>query len=297
MRKTLIFLFAAIYIQFAYSENPQKLNVFVSIMPQKYFAEQVGGDLVDVSVLVPSGASPESFDPSPKQIVQLGNADAYFTIGIPFENIFLDKLKTGKKKLVVAACDKDVPKLKNPEHDEEEDEHEHEHEHHHHHHGETDPHIWTDPVLIKIVAKNMADTFSSIDPAHAANYAANLENFAKNLDALKSELDQKFAPYKGRIFYVYHSAYTYFAERFGLVQKSIETGEKEPTPAKLRELVNQAKADRVKTIFIQPEFPAAGAKRVAQAIGGKAVTMSVLEYNWMENTRNTAELLVKSFEE
>ena len=292
MRKVLIILFAVFCLHSVFAEKSDKLNVYVSIMPQKYFADKVGGELVNVSVLVPSGTSPENFDPSPKQIMQLGSSDVYFTIDIPFENIFLDKIKAGKKKLVIADCDKNVPKLRNPEHKE----HEHEHEHGHQH-GEFDPHIWTDPELIKIIAQNMADTFSVTDPAHAATYAANLKNFKDELDTLKDELSLKLAPYKGRIFYVYHSAYTYFAERFGLVQKSIETGEKEPTPAKLRELVNQANQDKVKTIFIQPEFPASGAKRVAEAIGGKTVTMSVLEYDVPANMRKTAALLAESFEE
>ena len=287
MRKVLIILLAVFFISSASADKNEKLNVYVSIMPQKYFAEKVGGSLVNVSVLVPSGTSPENFDPSPKQIVQLGSSDVYFTIDIPFENIFLDKLKVGKKKLVVADCDKDVPKLRNQEHEEQED----------HHHGEFDPHIWTDPELIKIIAKNMADTLSGIDPAHTSTYASNLNRFKDELDALKNELSQKLAPYKGRVFYVYHSAYTYFARRFGLVQKSIETGEKEPTPAKLRELVNQASQDKVKTIFIQPEFPASGAKRVAEAIGGRTVTMSVLEHDVPANMRKTAALLVESFEE
>ena len=282
MRKALIILLAVFCLDSAYADKSGKINVFVSIMPQKYFAEKVGGDLVNVSVLVPSGTSPENFDPSPKQIVQLGSSDVYFTMGVPFENIFLDKLKSGKKKLIVAPCDMDVPKLKNEEHDE---------------HGEFDPHIWTDPELIKIIARNMADTLSVIDPQNTSTYAANLDNFKRELDVLKSELNHKLSPYKGRIFYVYHSAYTYFAQRFGLVQKSIETGEKEPTPAKLRELVNQANQDRVKTIFIQPEFPASGAKRVAEAIGGRTVCISVLEYDVPDNMKKTASLLAESFEE
>lgn len=288
MRKVMPLLLALFCIQFAYADKAGKINAFVSIMPQKYFAEKIGGDLVNVSVLVPSGTSPENFDPSPKQIVQLGSSDVYFTIGVPFENIFLDKLKAGKKKLVVAACDKDVPKLHNAEHEEHE---------HGHHHGEFDPHIWTDPEFIKIIAKNMADTLSAMDSNHAATYAANLESFKKEMNALQAELGQKLAPYRGRVFYVYHSAYTYFAARFGLVQKSIETGEKEPTPAKLRELVNQANQDKVKTIFIQPEFPASGAKRVAEAIGGRCVTLSVLEYDVPANLRKTTSLLAESFEE
>ena len=291
MRKVLILLFAVFCLHSVYADKSDRINVFVSIMPQKFFAEKVGGDLVNVSVLVPSGTSPENFDPSPKQIVQLGNSDIYFTMGVPFENIFLDKLKAGKKKLIVVPCDKDVPKLRNDEHDE------HGHEHDHHDHGEFDPHIWTDPELIKIIAGNMATALSGLDSSHAEIYASNLKIFKNELDIMQSQLDQKLSPYKGRIFYVYHSAYTYFAKRFDLIQKSIETGEKEPTPAKLRELVNQANQDNVKTIFIQPEFPASGAKRVAEAIGGRTVSISVLEYDVPANMRKTAELLAEAFEE
>ena len=293
MRKALIVLIAVFCINSVYADKNAKIDVFVSIMPQKYFAEKIGGNLVNVSVLVPSGTSPENFDPSPRQIVQLGSSDVYFTMGVPFENIFLDKLKAGGKKLVIAPCDKDVPKLQNAEHEE----HEHGHDEGHHHHGEFDPHIWTDPELIKIIAENMACTLSDLNPDNAAVYASNLEIFKKELDTLQTELSQKLAPYRGRIFYVYHSAYTYFAQRFGLVQKSIETGEKEPTPAKLRELVNQANQDKVKTVFIQPEFPASGARRVAEAIGGKTVCISVLEYDVQTNMRKTAALLAESFEE
>ena len=129
MRKVLIILFAVFCLHSVFAEKSDKLNVYVSIMPQKYFADKVGGDLVNVSVLVPSGTSPENFDPSPKQIMQLGSSDVYFTIDIPFENIFLDKIKTGKKKLVIADCGKNVPKLRNQEHKEHEHEHGHDHAH------------------------------------------------------------------------------------------------------------------------------------------------------------------------
>ena len=182
MRKALIVLIAVFCINSVYADKNAKIDVFVSIMPQKYFAEKIGGNLVNVSVLVPSGTSPENFDPSPRQIVQLGSSDVYFTMGVPFENIFLDKLKAGGKKLVIAPCDKDVPKLQNAEHEE----HEHGHEEGHHHHGEFDPHIWTDPELIKIIAENMACTLSDLNPDNAAVYASNLEIFKKELDTLQT---------------------------------------------------------------------------------------------------------------
>ena len=111
MRKALIILLAVFCLHSVYADKSGKINVFVSIMPQKYFAEKVGGDLVNVSVLVPSGTSPENFDPSPKQIVQLGSSDVYFTMGVPFENIFLDKLKSGKKKLILAPSRNDLIQL------------------------------------------------------------------------------------------------------------------------------------------------------------------------------------------
>mgnify|MGYP003296865547 CR=1 FL=1 len=285
MKKIIFIIFAFLCLENSFADS-NKLNIFVSIMPQKYFAEQIGGEKVNVSVLVPSGTSPENFDPSPKQIIRLGSSDIYFTMGIPFEHMFLDKLSSGKNKFIVAECDKDIPKMKGH------DEHNHGHDH-----GEFDPHIWMSPDNAKLIASNMADTLKRTDSVNAGYYEKNLEDFCMKMDKLSSDISTMLAPHKGRTFYVYHSAYTYFAERFGLIQESIETGEKEPTPAKLRDIVKDAKEENIRIILIQPEFPAVGAARVAQAIGGRVVTSSVLEFNYPENLLKTARILSDSFGE
>jgi len=285
MKKLIFIVFAILSLENSFADN-DKLKVFVSIMPQKYFVQQIGGNKVEVSVLVPSGTSPENFDPSPKQIIMLGSSDIYFTIGIPFEHIFMDKLNSSKKRFIIAEADKNIPKLKSN------DEHGHTHTH-----GGTDPHIWMNPDNAKLIASNMAETLKKTDPANTGYYENNLKNFCSEMDEISSDISALLAPHKGRTFYVYHSAYTYFAERFALIQESIETGEKEPSPAKLRAIVKEAKEDDVKIILMQPEFPSAGAIRVAQAIGGKVVTSSVLEFNYPDNLLKTAQILADSFGE
>lgn len=283
MKKFLLLLIFAICAQLSLLGEETGITTFVTIMPQKYFVKQIGGQLVSVNVMIPSGRSPENFDPTPKQIVDLGNADIYFTVGIPMENMFLSKLRSGNH-LTICQTDAGITKImeKHEEHGE------------HHEHGEYDPHIWTDPVLVKEMARNIAAGLQKIAPEHSDIFQKNLDKLLSELDDLDTQISAILKPYAGRTFYTYHSALTYFAQRYGLVQRSIETGEKEPSPAKLREIVSQAAAEKINTIFIQPEFPASGATAVASAIHGKTDTISVLNSDYMRNMLTIAEKIAAS---
>ncbi len=286
MKKLIIFSFLLIFITGnAFSE--EKLKVFVSIMPQKFFTEQIGGEKVQVSVLVPQGRSPENFDPSARQIIELGKADVYLTMGIQSENMFLGRLKNSTGSFSVYDISAGIEKSGC---------HNHGHGEEHHHHGEADPHIWTDPVKVKKVAENIASALSEADSGNRDFYMANCREFISRLDKLDRDIGSRLAPYRGRIFYVYHSALDYFAQRYGLVQKSIETGSREPSPAQIRKLVAEAEADRVRTIFMQPEFPAAGTQKIAAAIKGEIIMFSVLEYDYINNMTYLAESLTRAFE-
>lgn len=286
MKKLIIFSLLFIFIA-GNASSEEKLKVFVSIMPQKFFTEQIGGEKVQVSVLVPQGRSPENFDPSARQIIELGKADVYLTMGIQFENMFLGRLKNSSS---FSVYDISAGIEKSGCH------HHHGHGEEHHHHGEADPHIWTDPVKVKKAAENIASALSETDSANRDFYMANCRDFISRLDNLDRDIRSRLAPYKGRIFYVYHSALDYFAQRYGLVQKSIETGSREPSPAQIRKLVAEAEADGVKTIFMQPEFPAAGTQKIAAAIKGEIIMFSVLEYDYINNMTYLAESLTKAFE-
>lgn len=285
MKKFLFFLAALLLVaNTAFSD--EKIKVFVSIMPQKYLAERIGGEKAEVSVLVPSGSSPENFDPSAKQIIELGKSDIYMTVGIQTENMFLSRIDRNKMGFVTADTSAGIEKTGCS----------HGHDHGHNH-GEADPHIWTDPSRAAAMAENMAEALSRADSRNREYYMANLRALLADLNRLDRDIKEKLAPYKGRVFYIYHSALEYFADRYGLIQKSIETGSREPSPAQIRKIVAEADKDRVKCILMQPEFPSAGTEKIAQAIKGKVIRVSILEYDYIGNMNYLTECLVRAFEE
>ncbi len=285
MKKFLFFLAALLLVaNTAFSD--EKIKVFVSIMPQKYLAERIGGEKAEVSVLVPSGSSPENFDPSAKQIIELGKSDIYMTVGIQAENMFLSRIDRNKMGFVTADTSAGIEKTGCS----------HGHDHGHNH-GEADPHIWTDPSRAAAMAENMAEVLSRADSRNREYYMANLRALLADLNRLDRDIKEKLAPYKGRVFYIYHSALEYFADRYGLIQKSIETGSREPSPAQIRKIVAEADKDRVKCILMQPEFPSAGTEKIAQAIKGKVIRVSILEYDYIGNMNYLTECLVRAFEE
>lgn len=285
MKKFLFFLAALLLVaNTAFSD--EKIKVFVSIMPQKYLAERIGGEKAEVSVLVPSGSSPENFDPSAKQIIELGKSDIYMTVGIQAENMFLSRIDRNKMGFVTADTSAGIEKTGCS----------HGHDHGHNH-GEADPHSWTDPSRAAAMAENMAEALSRADSRNREYYMANLRALLADLNRLDRDIKEKLAPYKGRVFYIYHSALEYFADRYGLIQKSIETGSREPSPAQIRKIVAEADKDRVKCILMQPEFPSAGTEKIAQAIKGKVIRVSILEYDYIGNMNYLTECLVRAFEE
>lgn len=286
-----------------------KPSVYVSILPQRYFLERVAGDLVDVKVLVPPGKSPATYEPTPTQVMRLGEADIFFTIGVPFERAFLPSIEESLKNLVIvpthAPIDRRPIEAHTHEDEHGEDEHEGEEEEEHHdeeHEGEghseedhageeamPDPHIWMSPKLVKIQAREMKEALSEEFPEYSGSFEEGYSAFTEDLTELQEYLKKVLAPHRGETLFVYHPAFGYFAEEFGLHQVAIETGGKEPTPKQLEEVINHAREEGVKVIFVQPEFPLAGAEAVAKAIGGAVVPVAPLAPNYLENLRNLAQ--------
>jgi zinc transport system substrate-binding protein len=263
-------------------ENGEKTTVFVSILPQVYFVERVGGPYVEVEVLVPPGQSPATYGPTAGQMVRLSNAKVLFTIGVPFEKAFLPKLASTHPDLRVVDTRARVelrPMSEEHAHGDEDER------------GPRDPHIWLDPKRVKIQAKTIHDELVRIDPGHAEGYRANLESFHEELDALDAKIAKILAPFKGRAFYVFHPTYGYFAERYGLQQVAVETEGKEPGPKHLASLIDRAKRDGVKAIFVQPQFSHSSAKTIAREIGGEVVTLDPLAKDYIRNLERMAEEL------
>jgi zinc transport system substrate-binding protein len=267
-----------------------KLPVFVSIVPQKYFVQQIGKDLVDVQTMVRPGSSPATYEPKPQQMAGLSRAKIYFAIGVPFENAWLEKIADANPNMRVIHTEHGIEKRRMAaphKHHDEKAEKRHEGEGHHERAG-LDPHIWLSPPLVKIQARNILDALQAADPAHRSVYEANFKKFSAKIDQLDTDLKNTFAGKKGLQFMVFHPAWGYFAHAYGLKQVPIEIEGKNPKPAQLKTLIQHARQDGIKVVFVQPQFSTKSAELIAREIGGKVAFANPLAQDWMANMREVA---------
>lgn len=258
-----------------------KIPIFVSIVPQKYFVQQIGKERVQVQVMAPPGASPATYEPKPKQMTALAKTKIYYAIGVPFENAWLQKIAAANPKMLVVHTDEGVQKIPmetNHHHTKDDD----------HRDGILDPHIWTSPRLIKMQAQHILNALVAIDPEHKSAYVAAYEAFIKKLEAIDAEFKTIFSGKKGTGFMVFHPAWGYFAKAYGLKQIPIEIEGKNPKPAQLQALIEHARVRRIKVIFVQPQFSIKSAQAVAKAIDGQVVFADPLALNWEDNLRTLA---------
>ncbi len=283
-----------------------QLPVVAGVPPLAFLIEQIGGQHVRVETLVQSNQDPHTFEPTPQQVLALSRSAVFFKIGMPFENRVVERVRQANPKLKVVDIGEGVKKLSDccAAHDEKhQGEHSHEtaphhadHDHHaapHDHHRsesdtEFDPHIWLSPPLLKIQATNIARALAEVDVAHAADYRNNLEQFLRRLDQLHERLAKVFAPYRGRSFVVFHPGFAYFADSYGLKEEAVEAGGRQPTPNQLRALIEKAKAEGIKTIFVQPQYDPHSVDVLAEAIGAKVVPMNGLARDVMNDIEDIA---------
>jgi len=258
----------------------KKLTVFVSIAPQKYFVHQIGRERVDVQVMVPRGASPATYEPRPRQMAALSKTPIYFAIGVPFEKNWLKKIAATNPNMRVVHTEHGIQKIPISAH-----RHAAEPYPQKDHQGEPDPHIWLAPTLVMIQARTIRDALQEIDPAHRSVYETHYKAFASMLAALDAELRNLFADKQGFQFMVFHPSWGYFARTYGLKQVAVEIEGKDPKPAQLKELIEHAKANDIKIIFVQPQFSSKSAKLVAKEIGGQVAVADPLAQDWLGNLR------------
>jgi zinc transport system substrate-binding protein len=274
-----------------------KIEVFVSILPQAYFVERVGGSYVNVSVMVGPGHSPATYEPMPDQMAQLGEARLYFAIGVPFENVWIDRIDKAYPDLQTIATQRGIERLPMSGHD-----HpwkrgrvgrEEATPHRDRGHGLKDPHIWLSPRLVKIQVKNICSALIAEDGTHRTYYEENLEAFHKDLDALDEKIAAMLKHLQNREFLILHPSLGYFAHDYGLKQIPIEIEGKSPSARSLAGLVRKAKRSGLQVIFVQEQFSTKSAQSVADAIGGEIVTFDPLAKKYLENMRKIAQLFSK----
>jgi len=297
MKKRLVFLMVLVPLlvlsQLAWGQGEKtKIPVFVSILPQAYFLERIGGSHVDVEVLIGAGQSPHSYEPTPKQMAKLATAKAFFGIGVPVEKVVLRKIRPSHRQLIIVETQQGITYRYLAGHDHEDGEGHGKGHKPDGHLAQTpatagqrtlDPHIWMAPKLVKIQARNICDALSRLDPAHKQEYATNLRAFDADLDRVDARISRALAPFKGRKMYVFHPSFGYFADAYGLIQVPIEIEGKEPGARQLSKLIDGAKKDRIKVIFVQPQFSARSADAVAKAIGGVVIPIDPLARDYLAN--------------
>lgn len=266
----------------------EKLSVFVSIVPQKYFVQQIGKNHVDVKIMVRPGASPAAYEPRPGQMASIAGASLYFAVGVPFENAWLKKISAANPNMKVIHTDHGIEKIAMSKHLHHDEENRHGEKTRHDHSG-LDPHIWTAPAMVKAQSKTILNALIKADPDHGEEYASNFNVFSAQIDALDTALGQIFAGKSGMQFLVFHPSWGYFAKAYGLKQVSIEIEGKNPKPDQLKELIAHAKKEGIKVVFVQPQFSTRSARIVAREIGGQVAFADPLAENWLNNMRMIAE--------
>lgn len=246
-----------------------RLDVFVSIPPQKFLVERIGGQRVHVNVMLQPGQSPETYDPDPKQLVLLSGAQIYFRIGVPFEHHWMDTMLAQNRSMQVVDCQGAMV-------------------------SRHDPHIWTDPANVKVMAGLIRDALVKRDPAGAVFYRDNYRLLAADLDRLDRRIGVLLARRRTDYFIVSHDAWSYYARHYGLKQLALESRGREVGPRGMSELVDIARREGIHTIFIQKQHPARMAYTLAHELGARVITIDPLAEDYISNLYHVSTLIAEA---
>jgi zinc transport system substrate-binding protein len=276
--------------------EPAGVRAWVSIQPQKYFVERVGGDSVSVEVLVRPGQSPEMYAPSAAQMGQLARADLYFGIGVPIEVPLFRRIESSMRGVRIVHTGVSPVEYQPMEYQPVEQ----------HRHGSghacggceqlaQDPHIWLDPMQMISAVRRVRDALIEADPGQQAQFKANAAVLIGQLRDLDATLSRQLSPYAGRSFFINHPALGHFAARYGLEQRSIEHAGTAPSARRIADLVEEARAERAGAIFTQPEFGRTTASVLARALDVEVLELNILSEDYFVSMQQIADRLEKGF--
>jgi len=248
--------------------------VSVSILPQKYFVDQIASNLLQVNVLVPPGSSPHNYEILPSQMKDLAKSKAWLQIGLlTFEDALKDKLADINKNLLIVNCSAGIKPIAGSECEEG-------HQHEQAHHDAFDPHVWLAPAESKILAHNTLNALKAGFPEYATDFDTNYERFINRVDSLTALIEQKLAPLRNRNILIFHPALAYYARQFKMKQVALELDGKDPSPRHMKDIVDLAHEQNIHVIFIQKEFDSAFALQLSREINGQIIVIDPLDYNW-----------------
>ena len=269
----------------ATNDEPSKIGVMVSILPLAGFVENVGGERVHVDAMVPPGADPHTYEPTPSQMTRVSQAEVFIKVGsgIDFELSWMDKLIALNRKMLVIDASKGVS-LREME------------EEHHHEHEDMDPHIWLSPLNAKLMVYNICEGLVQVDPSNKARYTRNRDAYIRKLEALDRDIRDGLATVKNRAFLVFHPAWGYFARDYELEQIPVEVGGKEPSAQDIINVIEEAKAHRIRVVFASPQFNPESAKVIARETGGSVVFIDPLARDYISNLRSVLNEMIQAME-
>lgn len=260
-------------------------KIFVSILPQKHFVEKIAGNRFEVGVMVSPGMSPANYEPLPKQMLELSDANLFFRIGVPFEESWISKIKDINDKLKIVDTRKGIELRETDKFLHIESNH---HEHGHSH-GNFDPHIWLSPTLVIKQVENITDALVNEYPNDKNEFERNSQLFIKELKSLKNKIELILSEVGSKEFMVFHPSWGYFADEFGLQQIPVEIEGKEPNPNELNKIISFAKEKGIKRIFAQKQFSSIVLEAISKELDGEVISIDPLAENYAENLKLIAK--------
>jgi len=256
-----------------------KINLAVSIAPEAFIVEKIASNLADITTIVKAGSSPHTYEPKPSEMRALSKAKLYFAIGVEFEKSWLKRFKDLNPNLQIVHVDKNITKypISNDEKK-----------------GHLDPHIWLDPINLKIIAKNISDALIAVDKNNKAIYEKNLKKFLNEMDSLDNYIKTTLSPITIRKFLVFHPSWGYYARRYNLEQIAIEIAGKKPKPKELISIIKTAQKNNIKVIIAQPEFSTKSATIIANEIGGKVIKVSPMQKDIVANLKKITDTIAQA---
>jgi zinc transport system substrate-binding protein len=275
-RLTLIIVLIVLWSCSPDTTGSKKPVISVSIIPQEYFIEQLAGDLVEVNVLIPTGASPATYEPTASQLSRLDQSDLYMKIGyIGFERSWMEKVRSVNPGMKIVDLSNGIEAIM----EEEDDEHDHLHDHAH---GGIDPHIWMSARNAKVISTNIYKELLHLLPDARQNLTNRYNRLNRSLDSLDRAISGMLDNKAGPGFMIYHPALGYFARDYQLKQYPLEIGGKEPSPAHMRWMIDLGREMEIPVIFMQSQFDQKNAEVLAGEIGAEIVQINPLDPDWYQ---------------
>ena len=252
--------------------DDRRTVIIVSILPQADFVEHVGGDKVDVIVMIPPGANPATYEPTASQLKAVSSAAMYVKVGsgLPFEEVWLDKICSANPDMMIIDTSEGVDLIP------------------------SDPHIWLSPRSAMVQVENIYKGLVAMDPENSEYYYRNKEQYINDLEVLDTDITESLSGFDGRNFMVFHPSWGYFSRDYDLTMIAVEIEGKEPSAGDMARLVETAKENNIKIIFVQPQFSTKSAEVIAKEIGGSVVAVDPLPQDYITNLRIVSNTFAQS---